>query len=308
MKRLDENLKYKLLSAVANQLIMLEELNEIVRAMFVEITNVIDIDACFVYVFDADNNNLKLLHFEGIDSVDVEGIHHIAVGEDLCGYAVWQQSQIVTEDIQQSDVECIQKAKQLGIKSYVCYPLYAQDRLLGTLSFGLMQRTYFSRIELSLLEEVARLFATRMERALRITELNHRFKELRTHQEQARIAKQVKKADDNGSYRRLIIKEGNDVYFIPADRILFIEKIGRKSHIYTVNKEYTTNRSIAELLDLLPAEHFFLSHRSYIINLSKLSHIMSKNQTYLAYFHDSTRHAHISKLKIEHVQQLLEQI
>lgn len=106
----------------------------------------------------------------------------------------------------------------------------------------------------------------------------------------------------SASKKRLIIKEGNDYYFIPVKDIIFIEKIGKKCHIYTTAKDYVTNDNIGELLQQLPSQLFFLSHRSYIVNLTKIDCVLSKNQTYLAYFANTDKHAHVSKLKIEELQ------
>lgn len=102
--------------------------------------------------------------------------------------------------------------------------------------------------------------------------------------------------------QRLIIKEGLDYYFIPVKDIIFIEKVMKKCHIHTLEKTYVTNENIGQLLKKLPADVFFLSHRSYIINLSKLSHVVAKNQTYHAFFLNTNKYAHVSKLKIDELQ------
>lgn len=122
----------------------------------------------------------------------------------------------------------------------------------------------------------------------------------------------VNKARKNGDYfqyqlrgilkQRLIIKKRQDYYYIPMKDIIFIEKIGKKCHIYTLEKTYTTNDNIGELLKQLTSDVFFLSHRSYIINLTKLSHVLARNQTYLAYFSNTDKYAHVSKLKIDELQ------
>ena len=54
--------------------------------------------------------------------------------------------------------------KSYGIQAYACQPLMAQDRVLGTLSFGTRTRTRFTDEELSLMEAVADLVAVAMQR------------------------------------------------------------------------------------------------------------------------------------------------
>jgi two-component system LytT family response regulator len=99
--------------------------------------------------------------------------------------------------------------------------------------------------------------------------------------------------------QRLTIKNGLDYYYIPINEIIFIEKVGTKCHIHTYEKTFITNDKIGNISTQLPSTVFFMSHRSYIINLGKLSHVLAKNQTYLAYFSNTNKHAHVSKLKIE---------
>ncbi|MFC4102081.1 LytR/AlgR family response regulator transcription factor [Paenibacillus xanthanilyticus] len=102
--------------------------------------------------------------------------------------------------------------------------------------------------------------------------------------------------------QRLAIKDGNDYYFIPTQDILFIEKVGGKCEIHTSLSCFTTNENISDMIKHLSSDLFFLSHRSYIINLTKISHIKAKNQTYIAFFVNSEKYAHISKLKFDELQ------
>lgn len=103
--------------------------------------------------------------------------------------------------------------------------------------------------------------------------------------------------------QRLIIRDTSSSYFIPLTDILFVEKIMKKCYIYTVHDTFVTTETITSLLNQLPADLFFMSHRSYILNLAKLTSIKAKNQTYIAYFAHSEKYAHISKLKFDELQQ-----
>lgn len=104
---------------------------------------------------------------------------------------------------------------------------------------------------------------------------------------------------------RLHLRDGNNFYYIPWDEIIFIEKVGKKSCVYTSTKEYVTNAALAELMIQLPMDRFYLTHRSYLVNLSKIAHISARNQTYLTYFEGTSKYAHISKLKIDDVHSRL---
>lgn len=104
------------------------------------------------------------------------------------------------------------------------------------------------------------------------------------------------------SLQRLLIRENSTSFYIPLADILFVEKVLKKCHIYTAKDTIITSETITSLLKQLPKDTFFMSHRSYILNLARLSSIQAKNQTYLAYFNGSEKYAHISKLKFDELQ------
>lgn len=104
---------------------------------------------------------------------------------------------------------------------------------------------------------------------------------------------------------KLCIREGHDFYYISKDSIIFIEKLGKKSQIHTLERAYSTAQALSELMDHLPEPPFFQSHRSYIINVSKVVRISASNQTYLAFFADTSKHAHVSRLKMDKLQHMI---
>lgn len=107
------------------------------------------------------------------------------------------------------------------------------------------------------------------------------------------------------SRNKLKIKSNGSMYFIPLEDIYFIEKQGKKCLIHGKEKTYETTESINELYKKLN-QSFYLSHRSNIINLKKVSHITPSNETYLAHFEGFHHHAHISKLKIKEINEKIQ--
>ncbi|TYR79781.1 response regulator transcription factor [Priestia megaterium] len=102
--------------------------------------------------------------------------------------------------------------------------------------------------------------------------------------------------------KRLPVKFNSSTYYVPIDDIIFIEKSGKKCLIFTQSRTYETYENISEMYMYLDPTIFSQTHRSYIVNLQKISHITPKNETYLVYFLDFDEYAHISKLKIQEVQ------
>ncbi|QPC46475.1 LytR/AlgR family response regulator transcription factor [Mangrovibacillus cuniculi] len=97
---------------------------------------------------------------------------------------------------------------------------------------------------------------------------------------------------------RLSVKFKGIVSYISFEDIIFIEKNGKKSIIYTEFEQYETYENLSVIVKQLD-ERFFPCHRSYIINVDYISQIKPKNETYLVYFNKIDHYAHASKLKIK---------
>lgn len=107
--------------------------------------------------------------------------------------------------------------------------------------------------------------------------------------------------------KNLPLREQNSTRYIPLTDIYFIEKVGKKCLVYTKDIIYDTNETIGKILARLD-DSFFPAHRSFIINLSKISHITPQNETYIVYFKDFQKQASISKLKINEVREKISKL
>lgn len=101
--------------------------------------------------------------------------------------------------------------------------------------------------------------------------------------------------------KKLKIKNNGVIHLIPMDEIYLIEKQGKKCIIYLRDKIFETNENLMDLKRRLDNK-FFMAHRSNIINLNKISHIVQDYETFLGYFDGLEKVAHISKLKIRELE------
>jgi two-component system LytT family response regulator len=99
---------------------------------------------------------------------------------------------------------------------------------------------------------------------------------------------------------KLAIKSNNTFLYLSVDDILYAEKEGRKTILHTKNSYFETSESLQELEGKLPNQ-FYKTHRSFLVNLKKITKIVSSGETYLAYFNGTEKIAYISKLKINDV-------
>jgi len=112
-------------------------------------------------------------------------------------------------------------------------------------------------------------------------------------------------AQKSKQYNKLSIKSNNSYLYLTIDDILFVEKEGRKTILHTKSERFETTESLLDFEELLP-DFFFKTHRSYLVNLTKIIKIKPSGETYLACFANTTKNAYISKLKISEVQELIE--
>lgn len=107
---------------------------------------------------------------------------------------------------------------------------------------------------------------------------------------------------------KLIIKNRENVSFVDVKDIVFIERENGTTYIYTSNNEqYTTSASLADIEIKLDSAVFMRSHKSYIINVTKVKKIEPYGRwTYVVYFTDLSKDALITKEKYDCLKKIYE--
>ncbi|CAM1371079.1 Two component transcriptional regulator, LytTR family [Tenacibaculum sediminilitoris] len=79
--------------------------------------------------------------------------------------------------------------------------------------------------------------------------------------------------------RKIRINTDGKLVFLSEDEILFVESDGNYSTIYTTggNKKIVVTKKLKEINLLLPEEHFFRIHNSFIINLNKIKEFLKSD-------------------------------
>jgi PAS domain S-box-containing protein len=129
-----------------------------------EVMSQLDCHAFFNFLADEAVGKLRLNAYAGIPDEVARRIEWLDYGVAVCGCAAQDACRIVAEDIPTTPDPRTELVKSYGIKAYACHPLMAQDRVLGTLSFGTRTRTSFAQDELALMKAVADHMAIAIER------------------------------------------------------------------------------------------------------------------------------------------------
>lgn len=102
---------------------------------------------------------------------------------------------------------------------------------------------------------------------------------------------------------RLYLKQKNDIHIIQKKDIIFIERSGRSTTIYTKSGQIKTYQTLNELEGELRERDFIRSHRSFIINIHYVKNfsLYAKN-SYTVTFEGIEEQAMITKEKVEFLQ------
>ncbi len=97
---------------------------------------------------------------------------------------------------------------------------------------------------------------------------------------------------------KLIVVDVNDIYYCQANE--------RETFVFTEDYKYIVNMSISEFEKNIPSDIFLRTHRSYIVNLSKINEIVPWfNSTYLLRFYNIKGEVPVSRSKIKQFKALM---
>ena len=142
------NERLALLSEMANQLLLANEPQKFVSSLFAKLSAHLGLEIYFNYLVDEDEtgSHLRLASHEGLPEEAVRELEWLEPGEGVVGAVAKSQRAVFVENVGASDAP-LPLLRSLGVRAYVCLPLLAHDRLIGTLSFATRERARFAADE-----------------------------------------------------------------------------------------------------------------------------------------------------------------
>lgn len=156
--------RLRLLWEAAEVLLTAEDPETMLRQLFNNIRQHLDVDTYFNFMVDESGESLKLASYSGISEEEASRIRRMEYGQAICGPASNYRYSTVATSIQQSRDPNMQLVKSYGIRALVGNPLMAGDQFLGTLSFASRSRDEFRAKELEVLQIICRYVASAYER------------------------------------------------------------------------------------------------------------------------------------------------
>ncbi|MFN6525894.1 ATP-binding protein [Nostoc sp. ChiSLP03a] len=168
------NERLKLLSEVANDLLLNEDPKVFLASLFEKVSTYLGLEVYFNYLFQEDQQRLELNTYGGISEDIALSAKFLELGQGVCGYAVQHRQPAIVENALSTTDRLPIPVKSNGIRAYASHPLIVGERVLGTLGLGTRQRDRFTPDELDLMQTVANQLAVALERSRLITELQAR--------------------------------------------------------------------------------------------------------------------------------------
>ena len=156
--------KFRILSETAGDLLASDKPLEIVHRLCMKIMSYLDCQAFFNFVVDERVGKLHLNAYAGVPAETAGEIEWLEYGSAVCGCAARDGLRIICENIPDTPDPRTELINSFGIRAYVCHPLLARGKAIGTLSFGTMTRPSFTADEVSLMKTVADQVAVAMDR------------------------------------------------------------------------------------------------------------------------------------------------
>lgn len=117
------------------------------------------------------------------------------------------------------------------------------------------------------------------------------------------VERLLEKSRSSEMVGRLYLKQKNEIHIIQKQDIIFIERSGRSTTIYTKTGQIKTYQTLNELEGELRERDFLRSHRSFIINIHHVKNfsLYAKN-SYIVTFEGMEEQAMITKEKVDFLQ------
>lgn len=168
--------RFELLTETAGELLRAPEPQKTVDWLCHRVMEHLGCQAFFNFLTDEPSGRLRLNACAGIPDEDIAEIEWLDYGVAVCGCVAREGCRIIAEHIPATADPRTELVRSYGIKAYACHPLTGPGgKVLGTLSFGTMNRETFSEDDLSLMKAVTDQVAVAMmrvkdEQALRKSE------------------------------------------------------------------------------------------------------------------------------------------
>ena len=177
----------EILHTVASALSRSLDVEEVLRTALAALTHVTGHEISSLHLVAADGSTLQLRGDRGL-SERLRGVNRaLPIGEGLIGHVAASGQTLTLTAVTESPLLFAAARDAVaadGIRGFVCVPIRAQGRILGTLSLGRQVPEPFTPAEVQLLEATADQIGVALDNARLYSELRRQLEELKRTQAQ----------------------------------------------------------------------------------------------------------------------------
>ena len=242
--------RFRLLSDTAGSLLATDDPQGLINELCRDVMEHLDCQAFFNFMVDESAGRLRLNACAGIPEEEVRKLEWLDYGVAVCGCVARDKARIIAEDIFHTPDVRTELVRSYGIQAYCCHPLKAQDRLIGTLSFGTKTRARFTPEEVELMRTVADQVAVALQRVLAQQELRKSEEALRLANEQ--LEQRVRERTTELMLLLEDLEKSRDDLRKLASELIMAEERERKKISVTLHDEVAQTLAAARMrIDLL---------------------------------------------------------
>jgi PAS domain S-box-containing protein len=252
-RRGDERLV--LLADISVSLLSAARAQETVDDVLRRLSDSLALEIYFFYLARDDGKGLRLHSASGVPDTALGGLRDLRFGQAICGTVAATRQGVVAEDILASADARVEALREFGIQAYVCHPLVADDRLLGTLALGTRARTRVDAADVRLLETVSNLIALALGRTRLVDDLRD---EVAARQHAERVLAEA------NSQLRAVFDEAIDAIVVFDDERRYVDVNPAACALFGLRREDLVGRRTDEFVapgqDVEGAWRAFVQH------------------------------------------------
>jgi signal transduction histidine kinase/putative methionine-R-sulfoxide reductase with GAF domain len=194
-------------------------------------------------LLDQEKQKLRLNAYFGVPDETAKAFEWLSLGEAVCGCSAQQRKRIICENIPNGQDHRADLVRSFGVKAYCANPIFSDDKVVGTLSFGSKKKGCFSEDELSLMQVVTAQVSVAMSRKKTeeiLKELNETL-EKRVNQRTEEVSRERQRLynvlETLPSYVILLDRDYRVRFANKVFRESFGEDNGRRCHEYLFGKD-----------------------------------------------------------------------
>jgi PAS domain S-box-containing protein len=141
------------------------ELEQILKKAVHMVSELMEVEVALIFSLDAENQELKLVAYEGVSDEFARAIDGIKIGEGVYGEVAKISQPMIVEDASHDPRLTVPEVSEMGIQLQLIVPMVLKDQNRGVLCVAMRRPRKFTLDDMELLTAVGTQIATAMENA-----------------------------------------------------------------------------------------------------------------------------------------------